>query len=408
MDWDSRDDWVRAGRILHHQYDGDEEGFEIWSAWATNSSKWQAETEAAVWESFGHRHDAPETIRGLIKEFGQPPAEKAKPLEADRKFRFYPGAEYAEDFIGGPELIEDVLPRQGTGMMFGPSGSGKTFWILDLAFHIQNGAKWRDKDVAKGDVMYIAAEAGRGIKKRIRGVLNAKPGWTAPFFADMAPDLGDLEWIRTIMEAAQDVGAPAMVVIDTMSASFAGDDSSQADVAPMIRNLTSLSLALQCLVVFVHHTTKEGTSWRGSGAFFADVDAVLELVSVGEGAARKQHIVQRKHRDGEAGKEYPFSLRITEPLGTKQNGKDITTMVVEQSDERATKKDRKEGANARFLREVFTEIDAGMGEVTAADLLDAAAEKFGKGFRRDNYRRTLGGMIGYEGVHLPYETVIYL
>jgi AAA domain/Primase C terminal 2 (PriCT-2)/Bifunctional DNA primase/polymerase, N-terminal len=334
-----RDGWLRAGMILHHQYEGTDEGLDFWTRISEEDDKFDADDQRRVWDSFGHGSAAPETVRSLIKEFGQPDKPKPELLQPDKEFCFYRGDEYAEDFIGGPELIEDVLPAQGTGMMFGPSGSGKTFWMLDLAFRVHNGTPWRDKDVTRGDVMYIAAEAGRGIKKRIRGILNAHPDWRAPFFADMAPDLSDVEWIKTIRDAAQAAGQPAMVIVDTMSASFGGDDSSQADVAPMIRNLTSLSLALECLVVFVHHTTKEGSTWRGSGAFFADVDAVLELVPESEG---KQHIAQRKHRDGEAGRTYPFKLLVTEPIGTKPNGKPITTMVVEQADYTPAAKQKKE------------------------------------------------------------------
>ena len=334
-----RDGWLRAGMILHHQYEGADEGLDFWIRISEEHEKFDADDQRRVWDSFGHGGAAPETVRSLLKEFGQPNKSKSESLQPDKEFRFYRGDEYAEDFIGGPELIEDVLPAQGTGMMFGPSGSGKTFWMLDLAFHVHNGTPWRDKDVTQGDVMYIAAEAGRGIKKRIRGIMNAHPDWRAPFFADMAPDLSDVEWIKTIRDAAQAAGHPAMVIVDTMSASFGGDDSSQADVAPMIRNLTSLSLALECLVVFVHHTTKEGSTWRGSGAFFADVDAVLELVPESEG---KQHIAQRKHRDGEAGRTYPFKLLVTEPIGTKPNGKPITTMVVEQADYAPAAKQKKE------------------------------------------------------------------
>jgi KaiC/GvpD/RAD55 family RecA-like ATPase len=345
LDWDSRDDWVRAGRILHHQYGGSEEGFEIWNAWATNSSKWQAETEAAVWESFGHRHDAPETIRGLIKDFGQPPAGKPEPTPADLAFRFHPGDDYSEDFAGAAEIVEDVLPARGTAMVFGPSGKGKTFWMLDLAFRVHNGIRWRDKDVVQGDVMYIAAEAGRGIKKRIQAVKRLHPEWCAPFMADAAPNLSSVTSIEAVSAAAKAVGTPAIVIIDTMSASFEGDDSSQQDVAKMMRNLKILADDLQCLVIFVHHTTKDGGSWRGSGVLFADVDAVLELVSEGEGATRKQHIAQRKHREGEDGKSYPFSLKVSEPLAFKPNGKPITSCTVEQENYEPVPK--KEGRKPR-------------------------------------------------------------
>ena len=170
-------------------------------------------------------------------------------------------------------------------MVYGPSGKGKTFWTLDLAFHVHNGIKWRDKDVVCGDVMYVAAEAGRGIKKRIQAVKRLHPDWRSPFVADIAPDLASAVSLEAVRDAALAVGKPAIVIIDTMSASFEGDDSSQQDIAKMMRNLKTLSDALECLVVFVHHTTKDGGQYvRGSGVLFANVDAVFETVEEGDGA----------------------------------------------------------------------------------------------------------------------------
>jgi KaiC/GvpD/RAD55 family RecA-like ATPase len=254
---------------------------------------------------------------------------KAEPTDSDKAFRFYPGDDYATDFNAAPEIVEDVLPDRGIVMVFGPSGKGKTFWTLDLAFHVHNGVKWRDKDVVGGDVMYVAAEAGRGIKKRIHAVKRLHPEWRAPFVADIAPDLASAVSLEAVRDAALAVGKPSIVIIDTMSASFEGDDSSQQDVAKMMRNLKTLSDALECLVIFVHHTTKDGGSYRGSGVLFANVDAVLELISEGEGAERKQWVTQKKHREGEDGKSYPFNLVISEPLAHKPNGKPITSCTIE-------------------------------------------------------------------------------
>ena len=336
--------WIDVGMRLHHQYAGDEEGFDIWDAWSANSHKYDADAMRTHWDSFGHRTDAPKTIRGLLDLYGQPP-KTAEPTETDLNFRFHPGDEYSEDFVGGPELVEDVLPERGIAMVYGPSGKGKTFWTLDLAFHVQNGAQWRDKDVKRGDVMYVAAEAGRGIKKRIQAVKVLNPDWRAPFIADAAPNLSSMPSIQAVRDAARAVGTPAMLIVDTMSASFEGDDSSQKDVAQMIRNLKILADDLQCLVVFVHHTTKDGGSFRGSGVLYNDVDAVLELESSGEGAERKQWVTQRKHREGEDGKSYPFSLKVSEPLAFKPNGKPITSCTIDQENYKPEPK--KEGRKAR-------------------------------------------------------------
>jgi len=254
------------------------------------------------------------------------------PTAADLAFRFYSGDAYAEDFTSAEEIVEDLLPAQGLAMLYGQSGCGKTFWMLDMAFHIHNGIKWRDKDVKQGDVMYVAAEAGRGIKKRIQAVKAQHPDWHAPFIADTAPNLGSMTSVEAVRDAAKAAGNPAVIIVDTMSASFEGDDSSQQDVAKMLRNLKVLADDLQCLVIFVHHATKEGGSHRGSGVFYNDVDAVLEGISEGEGAGRKLWIKQLKHREGEAGKTYPFSLAVSAPLAFKPNGKPVTSCTITQED----------------------------------------------------------------------------
>jgi KaiC/GvpD/RAD55 family RecA-like ATPase len=340
------DRWIDVGMMLHHQYAAGEEGFEIWEAWSANAHNYDAEAMRPHWESFGNSSAAPRTIRGLLKEFGQP--KSAEPTDADRAFRFYAGDDYATDFNAAPEIVEDVLPDRGIAMVYGPSGKGKTFWTLDLAFHVHNGERWRDKDVACGDVMYVAAEAGRGIKKRIHAVKRLHPEWRAPFVADIAPDLASAVSLEAVRDAALAAGSPRIVIIDTMSASFEGDDSSQQDIAKMMRNLKTLSDALECLVVFVHHTTKDGASYRGSGVLFANVDAVLELVSEGEGAERKQWVTQRKHREGEDGKSYPFSLKVSEPLAFKPNGKPITSCTVEQEDYKPVTKPSKKPRGGEF------------------------------------------------------------
>ena len=334
------DHWFAVLAAVNHEL-GDV-GRELALEWSSSSTKHVDEKFEKTWESLGRYTGRQITLRSVFAFAGKEPDE---PTAADLDFRFYAGDDYSRDFIGGPELVEDVLPERGIAMVFGPSGKGKTFWTLDLAFRVQNGIQWRDKDVKQGDVTYVAAEAGRGIKKRIKAVKVLNPEWQAPFIADAAPNLSSMTSIHAVRDAARAVGTPAMVIVDTMSASFEGDDSSQKDVAQMIRNLKILADDLQCLVVFVHHTTKDGGSFRGSGVLYNDVDAVLELEATGEGAERKQWVTQRKHREGEDGKAYPFSLKVSEPLARKPNGKPVTSCTVEQENYRP--EPRKEGRKPR-------------------------------------------------------------
>jgi KaiC/GvpD/RAD55 family RecA-like ATPase len=371
------DHWFKVLAAVHHELG--EAGEDIARAWSTEAHKHTDEKFDTTWNSLGRYTGRQLTLRSLLK--GEKPT--PEPTEADKAFKFYAGDDYAVDFNAAPEIVEDVLPDRGIVMVYGPSGKGKTFWTLDLAFHVHNGVKWRDKDVVRGDVMYVAAEAGRGIKKRIQAVKRLNPGWRSPFIADIAPDLASAVSLEAVRDAALAVGKPSIIVIDTMSASFEGDDSSQQDIAKMMRNLKTLSDALECLVVFVHHTTKDGASYRGSGVLFANVDAVLELVSEGEGSARKQWITQRKHREGEDGKSYPFSLKISEPLALKPNGKPITSCTIEQEDYKPAAKAEKKPrggefetsqvyATARyFLGIIQEEVGLGNANVSEDDVIQA-------------------------------------
>lgn len=407
LDYDAWRDVIFA---IHRETNGAAHGFALANAWSARASKHNPEFLAErVWPYITDRADGVTglTILKRARSLGWKPDEGFKPVTPESGFVFHAGDAYAQDFAGEPELVEDVLPSRGVAMLYGPSGKGKTFWMLDLAFHVHNGLPWRDKDTARGQVFYIAAEAGRGIKKRIQAVKVLHPEWAAPFIADAAPNLSSTESIEAIRDGVQRAGGAALIIIDTMSASFQGDDSSQQDVAAMMRNLTALATELACLVVFVHHTTKDGDSWRGSGVLFADVDAVLELRSEGEGVRRRQWVTQRKHREGEDGAVYPFELAVSAALAVKDNGRPITSCTVTQTNDRPQPRGSKNRA-IEFLTEVYEKAGGGLDGMSAVELLEAAAESHGKGFRKDNYRQALATYFEFEGGRLPDGYVVYL
>lgn len=66
-DWvEDRDYWFRVGMAFHHQYRGEDEGFEAWCEWSSQSAKFDRKDSFRVWESFRGKNN-PFTFRSLIQ-----------------------------------------------------------------------------------------------------------------------------------------------------------------------------------------------------------------------------------------------------------------------------------------------------------------------------------------------------
>ena len=58
--------------------------------------------------------------------------------------------------------------------LYGPSGEGKSFLALDWALSISAGVDWFERIVLPGQSLYVAAEGGRSIRKRVAAWLKHK------------------------------------------------------------------------------------------------------------------------------------------------------------------------------------------------------------------------------------------
>jgi AAA domain len=78
-------------------------------------------------------------------------------------------SEAADSPLNAPvnPLIEDLLDEGALSVIYGDSGSGKTFAALDMGFHVGAGLDWNGKKVTRGLVIYVAAEGGKRIKRRV-------------------------------------------------------------------------------------------------------------------------------------------------------------------------------------------------------------------------------------------------
>jgi hypothetical protein len=237
--------------------------------------------------------------------------------------------------LDGRQLVKGLLLPEQISVFFGEAGSGKSFLCLDLSLHVAAGRDWFTRRVNQGAVIYVAAEAARGI-------LNRVAAWRAevsrqahvPFAAVTSPldlchaETGDIERLVALIRSVSDLSPPALLVIDTVSRVLAGgNENAPDDMGALVRSLDRLRNELRCHVAAVHHSGKEQSRGsRGHSLLRCAVDTEIEVTR--EVATGISTATVTKQRDGATEGQIAFRLRQVK-LGKDQDGEPVTSCVVE-------------------------------------------------------------------------------
>jgi hypothetical protein len=231
--------------------------------------------------------------------------------------------------VDTPYLIENYLDQHAFSVIYGESHTGKTFVALDMSFHIAAGRPWCDQPVMQGGVVYVAAEGGRGIRKRIAALRKHFGAASVPLaivpcsvnlLGGSRSDVDAL--IKLIDQAALAMGGPvAMVVIDTLSRAMAGaNENASEDMTSFVAACDRIRAASGAHVMVVHHAGKDTAKGaRGHSSLRAATDTEIEVAD--------NTVQVRKQRDGEHMEMRRFALRTME-VGKGRGGKPVTSCVV--------------------------------------------------------------------------------
>lgn len=231
-------------------------------------------------------------------------------------------------------LIEDVLEEGAVSVIYGQSNSGKSFFALDMAYAVATGRPFFGRETNAGPVLYIAAEGGGGLSRRL-AALHAHYGDDDPPFDIVASSVDLLrhgadtqEIVLLTEDAAAEWRAPVkLIVIDTLSRAMAGgNENSPEDMTALVKNVDRIRAETGAHVCLIHHSGKDDARGaRGHSSLRAAVDTELE-VSVGEDGKSRVMTV-KKQRDMEYGAPIPFWLEgVT--LGENRRGKRITSCTI--------------------------------------------------------------------------------
>ena len=199
------------------------------------------------------------------------------------------------------------------------------------------GGFWGGREVKQCPVVYIAAEASGGTKKRLfalrKALADKGESPAVPFFLiTVAPNLGtgtgDCKKLIASIEGQLPPGIkPGALALDTTSQSMGGADENGAGMDMLVVNATAIANHFQCLVVLVHHTpVSDDQRLRGKGSLRGGIDGSILSESVKGSKVATLTVMKMRDEDD----MQSFTVRLKRiVLGKTAKGIEVSTLVVE-------------------------------------------------------------------------------
>lgn len=205
--------------------------------------------------------------------------------------------------LPAPEpLIDGVMDRNNTVILYGAPGVGKSFLALHWAWCVASGLAWQGRDVRRGLVVYIAAEGVSGMGARLRALRQAWGGDPEDrlVFYPRAVDLSNSAAVDQVVEwvAGHEVD---LVVFDTLARSTGADteENSASSMQNIVRGMDRIREAHEgCTTMAVHHSGHNG-KMRGSTAVNGSADSAIAFEEDDStGALTARHTKRKEGPEG--------------------------------------------------------------------------------------------------------------
>jgi hypothetical protein len=179
--------------------------------------------------------------------------------------------------------VAGLLPARGLALVYGESGIGKSHLALALGVAIARGESFAGLGTQQAAVLYAPTEGE--IRDRLRAT-ETHHGIGEPFppFEQLTSTIALDDATLCAALASVLVRRGQRVVIFDVLADLLGDveENSASEMRRALMNVKRLAVAIDGLVILVHHAGKSGASERGSSALRGACSAVLKLERTGD------------------------------------------------------------------------------------------------------------------------------
>ena len=199
--------------------------------------------------------------------------------------------------IYDPWVVEGAV--SGLTVLWGEPGIGKTFVAVSLAASVATGRPWLGRKCLQGDVVYVCGEGGYpSLARRIQAALaNIGVGWLEMFDPEHDPETPHkpipihispgVDLVAGPDKLLEEIGdkRPRLIIIDTLSRCFGGDENKQEFMQKFVQSLDLLREVYGCALLVLHHAGKNHDI-RGSTVLAGAVDVSLKM-TYGRGSEAK-------------------------------------------------------------------------------------------------------------------------
>jgi len=184
--------------------------------------------------------------------------------------------ELDEETFGQQWIVNKIVPRNQTTVIFGDEDAYKTFVAISLGFLIQNGLQELG-ETKKTGVLYLCLENQAGFLPRIEAI-NKLHEDLEPIRVNTEPfDILNDEDVIAVAKYCKKHGI-GFLIIDTLSRAIHDGDESSASTGRQIRNACTIFNENNVSVLLVHHTGKNGSAGaRGSTVITYDAPSRLRI-----------------------------------------------------------------------------------------------------------------------------------
>lgn len=208
-------------------------------------------------------------------------------------------------------LVEGVIQKNSSALLFGKSNTFKSFAAIDLALSVDTGLSWHGADVSRGRVLIVATEGANGV-----GRLRV-PSWydfhgiaerdRQAFLYPQEICLDTPSEVEALIATMKEIGTFALVVVDIFGGSMRGSEIEDKTARAWVHGIQRILRETGASVLTVAHSGwNDDSRARMHTHFWGSFDSRLRME--GDKQTLSATMSVERHKDADSSGSWGFRL----------------------------------------------------------------------------------------------------